>query len=316
MPPSQTVGDIGEVGLLRLLRRLARPAAGVELGIGDDAALLGAIGPRAVLSSDLLVERQDFDFRWATPEDVGHKAAAVNLSDLAAMGAAPRALLLSLALRRRDRVSDVMALARSFARCARRYGAPLVGGDLSATGGPLVVSVTAVGQVEADRALTRHTARTGDVILVSGSLGAAAAGLRQLGSRRGRVAAHVRRQLRPTPRLKLGRALAQWGLVRAAADVSDGIATDAGHLCCPGTFAALDPERLPLAAGLRDRYGRAAVSMALSGGEDFELVFAVHRHDVAAAARIASQLRIRLTEIGRIRSGRTDGAAIGFDHFR
>src|SRR5207253_2523920 len=141
-------------------------------------------------------------------------------SDLAAMGARPRALLLSLGLRRTDTVAEVLALVAALDAAGRRLGAPLVGGDLSRTSGPLVVSVAAVGEVEPRRALRRHRGRPGDVVLVSGALGGAALGLELLRRGRRRPAHFVRRQLAPQARVGLGRALGRTGVVRAAADLS------------------------------------------------------------------------------------------------
>ncbi|MEE8410068.1 MAG: thiamine-phosphate kinase [Myxococcota bacterium] len=324
--PYGTVAEIGEAGLLALLRRhLGKPSAGVVAGIGDDAALLESIGPHAVLTADLLVERQDFDFAWATPADVGHKAAAVNLSDLAAMGAAPRCLLVSLALRRRDRVADVLALIRSLARVGRRYGAPLVGGDLSKTRGPMIVAVTAVGEVAAGRAMRRGRARAGDVILVSGTLGGAGLGLMDLRSKRRARSAATRRQLRPEPRIALGLRLARWGRVRACADISDGLAADALHLVAPGNGVEIDPALLPIAESSRAKLGTRAWRTALCGGEDFELAIAVRPGDVAAVKRVARVAGARLTPVGTVCRGRGlrlvgfdlgNRRWVGFDHFK
>ena len=176
-----TIGDIGERRLIARIGDVVAKTGGaqswVERGIGDDAAVFGCSG-RVVASSDMLVEGVDFDFDWASFADVGHKAAAVNLSDLAAMGCRPRGLLLNLGLRRADAVAGVLALVRSLARVGAQYGAPLIGGDISSTSGPLVVSVTAVGDLdEGVESLSRATSVAGDKILVSGCLGGAAAGL-------------------------------------------------------------------------------------------------------------------------------------------
>ncbi len=321
-----TVGEVGELALLRLIRRrFVRAAPGVRIGVGDDAAVLRAFSRAPVVTTDMLVEGVDFAFAWSHWADVGHKAAAVNLSDLAAMGAAPRALVVALALRPRDRVVDVMALLAALAAVGRRYGAPLVGGDLSATRGPMVVAVTAVGELVA-APLLRQRGRPGDVVLVSGSLGAAAAGLRLLW-RQGRAPAELRRrQVRPEPRVSLGVALARSGLVRAAVDISDGLAADALHLARPGSGVALDAARLPIAATTARaaaRLGTPAWRLALSGGEDFELALAVPRQHVQATIKVAARTGARLTPVGRIVASPglhiagAPGAALsgGFQHF-
>jgi thiamine-monophosphate kinase len=324
------LADVGEQGLLtaiaaRLGRGPGRARRGVLVGVGDDAALLAAVGPAAALTTDLLVEGVDFEWRWARPADVGHKAAAVNLSDLAAMGARPRGLLLSLALRPGDAVRDVLALVTAVHREGSRYGAPLVGGDVSATSGPLVISVTAVGELTPAQAMRRHRGRPGDRVLVSGTLGAAAAALSLLAAGRRVPPALARRQLRPEPRVALGLSFARSGLVRSCADVSDGLASDALHVAGPGCGVELDLERLPVARSLARaaaRLGREALELALEGGEDFELVLAAAPGRVPALRRRAAQLGVPLTDVGEVvrgsgltLKGRATRGARGFDHF-
>ncbi len=319
----QTVADVGEAGLIARIQRYVKPrGAGVVVGVGDDAALVRAVKPAAVLTTDMLVENVDFRFAWATWADVGHKAAAVNLSDLAAMGARPRGLLLSLALRSDVRVSDVMALVSTLAKVGARYGAPLVGGDLSKIDGPVVASVTAIGEVDPKRALRRHAARVGDVVLVSGALGGAAAGLDALQA--GLMTPLRERQLRPTPNIRLGMALADSGLIKSAADISDGLARDALHLVPKGAGVALDVTALPIdrdVARVAGHFHKDAVRLAVAGGEDFELVLACAPRDVARVQAIARRQRCRLTVVGKVvkQPGLVmEGAAKldAFDHFR
>ena len=263
--------------MLRALRRLlgrpwTRAPKGGQgrvpawaLGVGDDAALLPSGAGATVACCDLLVEDVDFRRGWASFADVGHKAAAVNLSDLAAMGATGRGLLLALALGADERLGDVLALVRALHATGRRYGAPLVGGDLSYTKGPMVVSVTAFGEVRPP-GLRRHGGRSGDVLAVCGPLGAARAGLAILEGELGRGAwqatpwarALVRRQLRPTPQLAAGALLATLEGVRAATDLSDGLMQDAAHLCGPRCGAVIEATALPLARGLVLAAARAA----------------------------------------------------------
>jgi len=327
--PRLTVADVGESGLLARLERelVRRRERGVLVHVGDDAAVLTRLSPSAVLSTDLLIEGVDFDFAWGAWADVGHKAAAANLSDLAAMGARPRGLLLGLGLRPEHQVANVLALVASMAKVGRRFAAPLVGGDLSRTSGPLVVAVTVVGEAEPRRAFRRRRARVGDVILVSGALGGAAVGLALLSARKRLPAAVIRRQLRPEPQIALGLALARWGRVTSAADISDGLARDALHLAPRGCGVELDAEALPIAAATRRAaaaLGLDVVERALSGGEDFERVVAMRERDVAAALRIAERAGTSLTPVGRVVSrsglsisGRSSRMAPrGFDHFR
>lgn len=322
----QAVGDVGEHGLLQLIaERFGRfKAPGVLVSIGDDAAVLKHIGPGAVLSADMLVEGVDFDFAWATPSDVGAKAAAANLSDVAAMGAKPRCLMLSLGLRTRDHVADVLALMTALARVGRAFGAPLVGGDLSRVDGPMIVSVTVVGEGRLRSLLRRQQARLGDVVLVSGSLGGAAAGLALLRQGHRAPRSCVARQLRPRPQVALGLALARSGLVTSAADISDGLAKDALHLVPPHLGVELLREALPQMPGLgrvASALGADPYTWALAGGEDFELVVASRQRDVAQLKRVAARLGETLTAVGRVvkRPGLSlQGGPVprgGFDHF-
>ncbi|MEZ0310831.1 MAG: thiamine-phosphate kinase [Myxococcota bacterium] len=319
----QTVADVGEAGLIARIQRYVKPrGAGVVVGIGDDAALVRAVAPAAVLTTDMLVEDVDFRLAWATWSDIGHKAAAVNLSDLAAMGARPRGLLLSLALRPDIHVDDVMALVRTLAQVGARYGAPLVGGDLSKIDGPVVASVTAIGEVDPKRALRRYGGRVGDLVLVSGALGGAAAGLAAL---QAGIATPLRkRQLRPTPNVALGVALAKSRLVQSAADISDGLARDALHVAPRGAGVAIDAEALPIDRGvveLAARLGEDPLRLAAAGGEDFELVLAVAPKNVVRVQALARRHQCRLTVVGKIvkKSGVSLGrvpALTAFDHFR
>ncbi|MBC7792561.1 MAG: thiamine-phosphate kinase [Clostridia bacterium] len=319
-----TVADVGEAGLVARIQRYVRSAKdGVVVGVGDDAALVRALAPAAVLTTDMLVENVDFAFAWAKWADVGHKAAAVNLSDLAAMGAEPRGLLLSLALRPTDGVRDVMALVATLADVGNAYGAPLVGGDLSKIDGPVVASVTAIGEVDPRKALRRYGGCPGDIVLVSGSLGEGAAGL--LALQRGIKSPLTKRQLRPTPRVELGRSLAKADIITSAADISDGLARDALHVAAVGCGVAIDPEALPIrpvTRALAKRLGHDVINLAVAGGEDFELVLSVEPNDVLRAQRIASRHGVALTPIGTVtkrgglKIGSTRRSYRAFEHFR
>ncbi len=319
----QSLADIGESGFLQALhRRLAKaqPATHVRLAGGDDAALLRPLrGHDTVLSTDMMVEHVDFERAWSTFRDVGAKAAAMNLSDLAAMGAHATGLLASLAVQKHEQVSDCLALLTSVDRVGRAYGAPLIGGDMSRTSGPLVLSVTAVGAVLAGRALRRGTAALGDLVLVSGSLGAAAAGLWCLQQGRHRPTACLRAQKRPLPQVALGQALAAWGKVTACADISDGLAKDAHVLAGRGLAVRLEPQRLPLWGGLVALAGSdQALRWALHGGEDFQLVFSIKPRHLGEAMVLSRGLGVKLTEVGEVCRATAFTAHAqpgGFDHF-
>ena len=322
---------MGEFELIeRFFRRAARPTDAVALGIGDDCALLQpAAGMQLAISTDMLVEGRHF-FADVDPAALGHKALAVNLSDLAAMGAEPLGFTLALALppeRARDE-AWLGALAGGLFALADQHRCPLVGGDTTA--GPLNLCVTVFGQVPAGQALRRDGAQVGDEIWVSGTLGDARLAL---GARRGEwtlppdlLAAARQRLERPTPRLALGLALRS--IAHSAIDISDGLAGDLGHILTASgvgahieaaTADALLGSDAPLDAETR----RAAV---LAGGDDYELAFTAPPAARAAVQAAAERAATRVTRIGRIEpapglrqidaSGHvTPLAARAFDHF-
>jgi thiamine-monophosphate kinase len=302
MPPrnNRRGAPTGEFDLIRRFTRLLPLGGeGVRLGVGDDAAVLSPPrGEDLVATVDEVVEGVHFDRRF-TPEDVGWKALAVNLSDLAAMGARPLWGLVALGVPRGTPERRLLGVARGLGRCARRHGLAVVGGNVTRAPA-LAVAITVVGAVPRGRALTRGGARPGDILLASGTFGDAALGL----SARPHPALAAR-QRRPEPRLALGRSLL--GLAHAAVDVSDGLVQDLGHLCAAsGVAAALEAAEVPLSPAYRARAARLPdpLQPALNGGEDYELLAAVPPGRVEAAFRAAEQAGTRLTVIGRFRRGR------------
>jgi thiamine-monophosphate kinase len=306
---------------------MQQPRENVVLGIGDDAALLRVpAGHELVAALDTLVEGRHFP-AGAPPESIGHRALAVNLSDLAAMGASPAWFLLALTLPRADE-AFLDAFAKGLFALARRHGIALVGGDT--TSGPLSMSVQALGTVPAGQALRRSGAREGDLLYVSGTPGDAAAGLAVLQSQgAGTTEAHSRHLLQrflfPEPRVELGLLLR--GLANACIDVSDGLAADAGRLAAAsGHGIAIDAGLLPLSEALRAGHdAQGALSCALRGGDDYELCFTVpplHRPELESRMR---NVKCQVTCIGKVtaESGvriERDGAALqadtrGYDHF-
>lgn len=288
---------MGEFELIELFTRaLPLRGEGVRLGVGDDAAVLAP--PRAeplVATSDAVFEGVHFDERF-TPADVGWKAMAVNLSDLAAMGARPLWALVALALPPGTPAARVAGIARGLGDCARRHRVAVVGGNVTRAS-QLSLTVTVVGATP--RPLLRAGARPGDAILVSGTVGDAA-----LGIARGAPPALARRQRRPTPRLALGVALRP--LATAAIDVSDGLAQDLGHLCeASGVAASIRLDALPLSAAYRraTRGRPDPLAAALSGGEDYELCVTVPARKVPAALRAAARVRTPLAVVGSIGRG-------------
>jgi len=285
-----------------LIRRFfTYPARHAVLGVGDDAAIVRVgRGTELVISTDMLVAGTHF-YRDADPRKLGHKALAVNLSDIAAMGATPRWATLAIALPQVD-TRWLTGFMSGFMRLARRHRVDLVGGDT--TRGPLNICVQIMGEVPRGRALRRDGARAGDDIWVSGALGDAALAL---AVRRGRILAapRERRALMhrldvPVPRVGLGIALR--GIARSAIDISDGLIADLGHICERSRVAAIVglPD-LPCSALLKRQLDRPAARAALlSGGDDYELCFTAGRARREAIARLARRLRLKLTRIGRI----------------
>ena len=285
-----------------IIRRFfTHSARGAVLGVGDDAAIVRARrGMDLVVSADMLVSGRHF-FPDADPKLLGHKSLAVNLSDMAAMGATPRWATLSIALSRVD-ARWLKAFMGGFMRLARRHRVDLVGGDT--TRGPLTIAVQIIGEAPAGSALRRDGARAGDDIWVSGALGAAALAL---AARRGRIrlAAGERRRLEqklhaPVPRIALGAALR--GVARSAIDVSDGLVADLGHICeRSGVSAIIESARVPLPVIGKNNINQIVITNSmLSGGDDYELAFSAGRARRDAIARLAGRLRVKLTRIGKV----------------
>ena len=317
----------------------------VLLGIGDDAAVIQCAGPLAV-SSDVLVEGVDF-LPGSDPRRLGMKALAVNLSDLAAMGAAPLHALLALGMPPRTGLDWFDAFHDGFRAYAGEYGVAVIGGDLSASP-TLFAAVTVLGRPAAAGLLTRSGGKAGDELWISGTLGAAAAGLQLLrqgyrlvgedGIRgpSGRIlrSPHapekrrlIRHQLSPRPMVELGTTLAEKGLATAAIDISDGLARDLHRLCrASGVGAVVDRDALPADSAISElsaRLGMDPVATALYGGEDYGLLFSVPRQKAAALTRLAGRFALR--RIGTVTAGpavllsargRTEPIPdAGFDHF-
>jgi thiamine-monophosphate kinase len=277
-----------------------RARGDAPLGIGDDAALLNVpSGMQLVAALDTLVEGRHFPA--GTPaQSLGHRALAVNLSDLAAMGADPAWFLLSLTMPEAN-VHFLDAFAGGLMKLAAEYRIALVGGDTTA--GPLTVAVQALGLVAPGTAMQRSTAEAGDLLFVSGTPGDAAAGLALEMARSGLSTGdeHCLRQrfLYPTPRVALGQALR--GLASACIDVSDGLAADAGKLAAAsGCGVRIDAEKLPLSPALRVQVGEGAVRAALTGGDDYELCFTVPPARVDELALRLQDVKCRVSCIGVI----------------
>jgi thiamine-monophosphate kinase len=289
---------VSEFDLIR--RHFARATPGALLGPGDDCALLAPTpGLSLAVTTDMLVAGVHF-VADTDPWRLGWKTLAVNLSDLAAMGATPRWALLAGALPAADE-RWIAAFADGFHACAARHGVDLVGGDT--TRGPLTLAVTAIGEVEAGAALRRDGALAGDELWVSGSPGLAALGL---AAAQGRVilpaalAERCRDALeRPLPRIELGTRLREFRLASAAIDVSDGLLADLGHILAGSQLAAeIDLAALPAApADIDEAVWRDCL---LAGGDDYELLFSAPQAARAAIEQLARTLALPLTRCGRL----------------
>jgi thiamine-monophosphate kinase len=319
------MAPLGEFELIE--RFFTRPAQRAVLGVGDDCALLApAEGMALAVSTDMLVEGRHF-LSTVAPDRLGHKALAVNLSDLAACGARPLAFTLALALPSAD-AFFLAGFSRGLLALADRHGCELVGGDT--TRGPLTIAITVFGEVPIGGALLRSGARPGDDLYVSGTLGDARLALEVF---RGNVEladalfTRLRRRMEePQPRVELGLALRT--LATSAIDVSDGLAGDLGHILRrSGVGATVDVDALPRSTDLASQSEASQRLCLIGGGDDYELVFtapAEHRQAIVAAAAAANT---EVTRIGRIETlpglRWVDGAGgevvvrtASFDHFR
>jgi thiamine-monophosphate kinase len=303
--PRDSVVSVGEFALIDRLRRLVPTSGpGVMVGLGDDAAVLTFAGS-VVATCDIQVEGVHFTWALCAPGDVGWRAVAVNLSDLAAMGGTPRFVLISMALPPETPVGVVENLYRGVAEISASHAVVVAGGNLSSTSGPLVIDVTALG--DAGRPLRRAGARPGDRVWVTGEVGKAAAGRFLAGhpgtgvpGRDALVAAYRR----PTPRVEAGRLLGGAREVSAMIDTSDGTAIDLLHVVeASRAGVRLDAQRLPVQQGLIGAAQEAGCDPAawmLEGGEDYELVFTAAQEFDAQAPGLASRLAVPLTCIGEI----------------
>jgi thiamine-monophosphate kinase len=304
MAPPPTLGEFERIA--RFFSPLAAPGA---LGLADDVALIeGPPGEQYVLKTDAIVEGVDF-FHDDPPDQVAQKLLRVNLSDLAAKGAVPVGYLLMTALPRARGDDWLASFAAGLAKDQATYGLGLLGGDSTAIDGPVTLSLTAVGRVAAGRAVLRSGARPGDFVYVSGTLGDAALGLAVL---RGTIALEdsvareflIDRYRLPQPRLALGQGLAS--LVHAMMDVSDGLVADLGHLCrASGVAAVIEASKLPLspAAGALVDAEPQRIMAALTGGDDYELLFAAPPDAAAEVTALAKELATPIRTIGWLEAG-------------
>jgi thiamine-monophosphate kinase len=309
----------GEFSLIDWIRqrRVSQTSEWTKLGIGDDCAILHVDpGSDLLVTTDMLMDGRHFRLAEDGPRAVGYKALAVNLSDIAAMAGIPRAVVVAVALPRADAVAVAQGLTIGMWELAERFGVDLVGGDTNAWDGPLVISVTVLGEATARGAVRRAGARPGDTILVTGPVGGSL---------------YAGRHLRPEPRIAEALAVHQIVPIHALIDISDGLSSDLGHILTEsgGLGAVLDESAIPVhpdAYMLSQRDGTLALDHALNDGEDFELCMVVSADD---ATRLLADppAPAKLFRVGTVTDGvglrlrSPDGnerpiEPMGFDHFR
>jgi thiamine-monophosphate kinase len=333
-----TVSDLTEQELIaRIRKRLPAAPPWMLVGVGDDAAVVEpARNQLEVLTVDALVEGVHFERRFTPADAIGHRALAVNLSDLAAMGATPRLALLSLALPETLPCADFDGLIEGLVSLAAVHRIHVAGGNLTRSPGPLMVDVTAIGSVKPRRALTRSGARPGDGIYVTGTVGGAAAGLqslREAADPAPAMASCVKRYLYPDPRVRAGSLLGRNRAATACMDLSDGLADGVRRIAeASGVGATIDAGAVPIEPAARawfESRGLDPIIEALSGGDDYELVFTVSPRLRSRLRAVARHGGVPLTRIGSCTPGtavtlvgEVGGRGVeapfprGFSHFR
>ena len=338
------LSDFTEFRLIQdIQRRLPdQEHASLLKGIGDDAAIIQSHhNEHWLISTDVLVEGTHFDLKLTSFQDMGYRAGIANLSDIAAMGGIPRYVLTTLAIPPHYSLSDIRAMYRGLLSSCHEYKIHLIGGDTSASKKGMFLGITILGTVERSRALLRGGAQIGDKIFTTGTLGDSWAGLkllqsrspktdRPLGSRVSRFL--INRHLRPTARIDIGRWLSTHQLATAAIDLSDGLSGDLAHLCRESSVGALiDASKIPISPQCRTfarHQNLDPTTIALEGGEDFELLFTVPESYQHHVEKIGLRHGAPITSIGTIESRKfgmkikfADGSTrkiqeTSFDHFR
>ncbi len=318
--------SLGEFGLIRWISQQSGNGNHLSLGIGDDCSIQPQQSGQDLLTSiDLLIEGVHFNREWTSLFDLGRKSAAVNISDIAAMGGIPQSLYLGIGRPKQISDPEIEEFLSGFLSEIKEHGAVLAGGDTCGSPGPLLISVTVQGTIPAGDAVCREGASYGDAIYVSGCLGDSALALMLLQKGQTPTSYLAERFHTPKPRVELGRKLSSRQLATAMLDISDGLLGDLGHILdASGVGAELELDKLPLSEAFQEELKRdtSLIDLALSGGEDYELVFTSPLKDLAgqtgffpAVTRIGSVcqepgIRIRKADGGFYRC-----RSIGFDHF-
>ncbi len=303
--------EIGEFGLIgRIRERYRNGGSGIHKGMGDDAAVTSLTpGLDLVSTVDLLVEDIHFDLSLLQPDWLGRKSLAVNLSDIAAMGATPRFALVCLAIPPRISVEFLDEFYRGLFEIARAHHTALIGGDTCSSPDKLYISISLLGEGSKERLIYRDGAQVGDQLFVTGTLGDSILGLALAKKYKGEPSTAEEAFLRkrhfdPTPRIREGQILAQKGLARAMIDISDGLLSDLGHICEESQVGAVIwAERIPQSAAFQSLVPppkERGWQMALQGGEDYELLLATPPERASALREMAQQEGWSITQIGEI----------------
>ncbi len=330
------ISEIGEFGLIDRIRA-SHPVEDEDIvvGIGDDCAIIRRGPILEVLTTDCLVEHTHFKPGWMSMSDVGWKALAVNVSDVAATGALPRHALVTLFLPDDFVTKQVDEIYEGLDECCKLSGVSIVGGDIVRISGPFAISITLSGICERDEIVLRSGARQGDIVVVTGSLGEARTAIAHLEAGKDEeqteaVARCIERFRRPKIRLAEAREIIASLNPSSMIDISDGLLSDLWHILdASGVGAVLDAEAIPIGDGVTDYFGDRdeALSCALSGGEDYELLFTIPASGESKLAEVESKTGTRVTRIGII-TAKGEGVRLsskgtektlkpqGFDHFR
>ncbi len=308
------ISDIGEFGLIELLaRQLPEPSSAVVKGIGDDAAVIKGNGSNStIFTTDMMVEEIHFSRRFCSAYEIGWKALAVNVSDIAAMGGRPTVAVVSVAIPVDWTVEELEGLYKGLGAAARIYRVSIVGGDTVKSSQGLNINVALLGEAEPDKVVYRSGARPGDTVLVTGTLGDSAAGLAlsqdpELTGPAGCCEALRERHKMPLAQALAGYNLAQARLVNSMNDISDGLASEIHEICkASGVGCRLQAESIPVSEEtkiLAGILGTDPLEWALFGGEDFQLVFTLAPERVAEAQQLLSSLGVASAAIGEIVPG-------------
>ena len=339
---SARLSNVGEFQLIQSLpRQFSTQGFHPTVGTGDDAAVFpSSSSKQVVLSTDLLVEDIHFSKKTSTFYDIGYKAAASNLSDIAAMGATPTAIFVAIALPSSLTYENWQEFYRGLAKPCKDHKVQLLGGDTSSSPTSLFIAITITGEIHPEHILTRQGAKNGDLIYVSGTLGDSAGGLTylkkysrppQLSKLSKQMKFIVERHVHPTARIALGQLLASRPYASAAMDLSDGLSSDLNHLCQHSQVGALiSTSQIPISPQIHhyaNRIGVNPIQWSLYGGEDYELLFTIHPEWQHELEKIAKKRRMPITQIGVIQPKRfgvrieqSDGIQQilrphGYDHF-